>query len=81
MGEAGIPIEMTGMCTGVISCIGFIPQILVSPIAGSWIDAATSAGNINAGFNKIFILLGVASALGIVACLLIHKKHTKNQTG
>ena len=52
MGEAGIPIEMTGMCTGVISCIGFIPQILVSPIAGSWIDAATAAGNINAGLTK-----------------------------
>lgn len=80
MGEAGIPIEMTGMCTGVISCIGFIPQILVSPIAGSWIDTATAAGNINAGFNKIFILLGAASALGIVACLLIHKEYAKNQT-
>lgn len=82
MGEAGIPLEMTGICTGVISCIGFIPEIVVSPIAGSWIDRAAASGNLQSGFNKIFVLITVAGLLGIFASFLVDKefKKSKNQS-
>ncbi len=77
MGEAGIPLEMTGICTGVISCIGFIPEIIVSPVAGSWIDAAAAAGNLQIGFNKIFILIAIAGVLGILASFLVDREWKK----
>lgn len=74
MGQAGIPIGMTGVATGIISFIAFIPDFLYGPICGKWLDDAAAAGNIAAGFDKIFILLIVFSALGILSAMLLTKR-------
>ena len=71
MGQAGIPLKMTAIATGVISFIAFIPDFIVPTICGIWLDAAIEAGNIASGFNKIFILLIVFSAVGIVGAALL----------
>lgn len=74
MDQAGIPLGMTGMATGIISFIAFIPDVLYGPICGKWLDDAKAAGNIAAGFNKIFILLIVTSTLGILSAMLLTKR-------
>lgn len=77
MGQAGIPIDMTASATGIISFIVFMPDFIIPTIAGSWLDAAEAAGNVEAGFNKIFILVIIFAAVGVAASLLM-MKHTKN---
>lgn len=74
MGQAGIPVKMTALATGFISFIAFLPDMIVTPICGMWLDAATAAGNVAAGFNKIFILLIVFSAIGLLGAFALMRR-------
>ena len=74
MDQAGIPLNMTALATGIISFIIFIPDFLIGPIFGKWLDDAAAAGNIATGFNRIFIFLIVASIIGIVSAYLLLKR-------
>lgn len=74
MGQAGIPIKMTAVATGVVSFIAFIPDFIVPTVAGVWLDEATKGGNVAAGFHKIFILLFVFSAAGLVISVILTKQ-------
>lgn len=80
MDQAGIPVGMTGMATGIISFIAFIPDALYGPICGKWLDDAMLAGDVASGFNKIFILLIVCGVLGILSSMLLIKR-TKELNG
>lgn len=77
MDQAGVPLGMTAIATGIISFIAFIPDFLVGPVCGKWLDDAAAAGNVAAGFDKIFILLIVSSAIGIVSAILLTKRTKK----
>ena len=74
MGQAGIPMKMTAVATGVVSFIAFIPDFVIPPIAGAWLDKATAAGNVEAGFNKIFILLFAFSAAGLIMSVILTRQ-------
>lgn len=74
MEQAGIPAKMTPLATGFMSLICFCPgDVLLHPLCGIWIDNAIAAGNVAAGFNRIFILLIAFSVLGIVAAIMLVK--------
>lgn len=74
MEQAGIPAKMTAIATGIISFIAFIPDFIVAPICGKWIDKATEAGNVAAGFDKIFILMIGFAIVGIISGFLLVKR-------
>lgn len=74
MDQAGIPVKMTPMATGIISFIAFIPDFVVAPICGAWLDAASAAGNAAAGFTKIFIMIMSFAVLGIIFSFLLMKR-------
>lgn len=74
MGQAGIPMKMTAVATGVVSFIAFIPDFVVPTVAGVWLDEATAAGNVAAGFNKIFLLLFLFSAAGLVMSVILTRQ-------
>jgi predicted MFS family arabinose efflux permease len=74
MGQAGIPVKMTALATGIISFIIFMPDMIVTPICGIWLDSAAAAGNIAVGFNKIFILLIVFSIIGMIGSVILTKR-------
>lgn len=77
MEQAGIPANMTAFATGIISFIAFIPDFIVPMICGTWITNAQEAGNVAAGFNKIFIMLIVFSVVGIFSALCLTKQAKK----
>ncbi|NLN97282.1 MAG: MFS transporter [Eubacteriaceae bacterium] len=81
MDQAGIPLGMTALATGVISFIIFVPDFLIGPIFGKWLDDAAAAGNIANGFNRIFIFLIVASIVGVISAYLLLRrtKELENQ--
>lgn len=74
MEQAGIPAKMTAIATGIISFIAFIPDFVVAPICGKWIDKATEAGNVAAGFDKIFILMIGFAIVGIISGFLLVRR-------
>ncbi|MBR0406345.1 MAG: MFS transporter [Eggerthellaceae bacterium] len=77
MDQAGIPNGMTALATGLISFIAFIPDFIVPTISGIWIDEATLAGTPEIGFYKIFIMLAVFAAVGIVFSFLLYRRTKK----
>ena len=74
MGQAGVPVEMTGTATGIISFIAFIPDFVVPTLCGHWLDQAEAAGNVAVGFNKIFMLIIGFSIAGIIGGFALIKQ-------
>ena len=69
MGEAGVPVAMTGTATGIISVIGYLPDAYENTILGSFLDKYEAGG-----FTYVFGTVVLFAALGIVMCLIIRAK-------
>jgi predicted MFS family arabinose efflux permease len=77
MEQAGIPVYMTPLATGIISFIAFMPDFALPPIFGAILDNAAAAGNIAGGFNKIFIIIIAFAVMGIVGSILLTRRTQK----
>ena len=77
LGDAGIPVESTGMATGIISFIGLSPDMFVPIVISRFITYGESIGNINVGFDYMLIWLVVWSVLGIVSGFILKKRKEK----
>lgn len=74
MGDAGVPLHMTGIATGVISLIGLTPDIFVAPVISRFITWGENSGNLEAGFNLMLVWLFVWSMLGVGASFILKLK-------
>jgi hypothetical protein len=70
--ETRTPRHITGAAVGMISLVGYTPEIFFAPIAGRILDATPGAG----GHLNLFSLLAAITACGVVvvAWLLWLKK-------
>lgn len=59
--ETHTPPRVTGAAVGLVSVVGFTPEIFIAPIAGRILDATPGVG----GFQHLFILLAGISAAGL----------------
>jgi len=66
MQEGKIPLAITGTAIGLISVIGYTPDIFMGPVMGYFLD--TSPGEL--GHQHLFGFLAVFSALGLVATIV-----------
>tara|TARA_R100000900_G_scaffold146533_2_gene137479 strand:+ start:10722 stop:11909 length:1188 start_codon:yes stop_codon:yes gene_type:complete len=66
MGEARIPLAYTGSAVGLVSFIGFTPDIFMGPLMGYLIDSSPGA----AGHQHVFSVIFVFALLGFVASYL-----------
>lgn len=66
MGEAGVPVEISGSTIGVAAVIGFSPDVFQFALFGHWMD---SYGN--GAYNLMFIYQAVILGIGILAALII----------
>ena len=62
----------TGAAVGVVSVIGYTPDIFFAPVAGRILDAGTAAQ----GFNNYFLFLTTLSLAGL-ACSLVLSRHRR----
>lgn len=74
MGEAGVPLAMTGTATGIISVIGYLPDTFMNLIIGGKLDAHPGA----AGYKYIFVYIIVFATLGILVAAVINRVGRKN---
>ena len=72
--EGQIPMSITGTTVGLVSVIGFLPDIYVAALAGYLIDRTPGLG----GFQDLFVVLLVFSIIGAGATMMF--RMTANKT-
>ncbi len=63
MDEAGIPWALTGSAVGVISFVGFTPDVFMGPLSGFLLDRAPGA----AGHQHLFTVVAAFALVGLLA--------------
>ena len=68
--QGGVPVAVTGTATGIISIIGFTPDIFLPTLAGVILDANPGAG----GYQLYFLLIAALSLIGLIAAFIVYRK-------
>lgn len=68
--ENRVPHHLTGAAVGLISVIGFTPDIFFQPIAGRLLDATPGIG----GHQHYFILLAGIAIIGFITAMLLARR-------
>lgn len=75
MGEAGIPMALTGTATGIISVLGYLPDAYLNVVLGGFMDRHPGA----AGFQYVFGSIILHAVIGIVLALIIMRTGKKKE--
>ena len=67
MGEANIPWAVTGSAVGVISLVGFTPDVFWGPLSGILLDRSPGA----VGHQHLFAVVAGFALVGFIASLLV----------
>lgn len=57
--DAGIDVNLTGRVSGIISTFGYLPDVFMFTMVGSWLDSYPG----RAGYNRVFIYAAIMGAL------------------
>jgi nitrate/nitrite transporter NarK len=68
--ESAVPTRLTGAAVGLVSLVGYTPDIFFAAIAGRLLDAAPGA----AGHQHYFILLALIAIIGVIAAGLLLRR-------
>ena len=63
-------LAVTGTATGVISVIGYTPDIFMPTLGGMILDANPGAG----GYQNLFLFVTALSFLGLIAAFVVYRK-------
>ncbi|MEO1263540.1 MAG: MFS transporter [Bacteroidota bacterium] len=77
--EGHIPLALTGTAVGLVSLVGYTPDIFVGPITGYLLDSSPG----EPGHQHVFIMLAIFSAVGFIASVAFQryaKKKAKEAT-
>ena len=81
MEKGNIPIALTGTAVGLISLIGYTPDIFAGPAMGYLLDSAPGI----VGHQNVFWMLSVSSLIGGIAAWIFYRmyapKHSDNNQG
>ena len=75
MEETRIPTPSTGTTVGIVSFIGFTPEIFFAPITGRILDATPGIG----GLQNYFVLLAAVASLGLGIAVLLALQNTRRR--
>ena len=70
LSETKMPMAHTGFLVGLISVIGFAPDIFFAPIAGRILDSFEG----NTGHSFYFHFLGIISLIGFLASIVLNRQ-------
>ena len=65
MEEGKIPLVVTGTAVGLISLIGYTPDIFAGPAMGYLLDASPG----ETGHQHVFLMLGIFALIGLLAAI------------
>ena len=67
--EAKVPLAFTGTAVGIVSVVGYTPDIFMGPTMGYLLDRSPGA----VGHQHVFMVLGGFALLGLLATLFFRK--------
>lgn len=71
--ESNIPASLTGSAAGMVSFVGFTPDIFW-PLLGGWlVTSARESGDVLRGYEQLWLLLCVISCIGLMAATLLRR--------
>lgn len=73
MPEGKIPLAVTGTAIGIISVVGYTPDIFVGPIMGYLLDNSPD----ETGHQHVFMMLAIFAVIGLIASWKFYKITTK----
>ena len=73
MKEGKVPLALTGSAVGLVSLIGYTPDVFMGPLMGYLLDASPGA----AGHQHVFLVVSGFAVLGIVASSLFTRCATR----
>ena len=73
MEDGGIPMEVSGTAIGLISTIGYLPEVFCPFVAGVVLDTFSESG-----YKYYFLAMGVIMLIGIVG-IMIWNRSVKGQ--
>ena len=73
--EAQIPVSVTGTAIGIVSMVGFLPDVFFGPVMGYLLDASPGA----AGHNDVFAMVSMFAIVGVIVTLL-YMRTVRSQT-
>ena len=69
LAEGGVPLAFTGSAVGVVSLIGFTPDVFMGPLMGVLLDNSPGA----LGHQHVFTSVAVFGVLGLVATIAFRR--------
>jgi MFS family permease len=73
MQEGRIPLVLTGTAVGMMSLVGFTPDIFADLLSGYLLDNAPG----QTGHQYVFMMLAVFSFIGLIASFVFYRLNTK----
>ncbi len=73
--EGGVPLAVTGTAAGIVSTVGFTPDIFMPLLGGVLLDAYPGAE----GYRYFFLTTSAICGLGFVSCLTIYFRFVKKR--
>lgn len=73
--EGGIPLRVTGTAAGIVSVIGFLPDIYMPYVGGVIFDAYPGA----LGYRYLFFIVSATCVIGAIAAYFILKRTEKRK--
>ena len=67
--DSDIPSSITGAAVGIISFIGYLPDIFIGPLFGFLLDL----NDVTISFQIFFIFLALISLLGLIITMYLKK--------
>jgi MFS family permease len=68
-GEAAVPAHVTGTAVGVVSFVGFTPDIFMGPLMGYLLDNSPGA----AGHQHVFMVVALFAVFGLIATVVFKR--------
>lgn len=65
--DAGIPVSRTGRVSGIVSSLGYLPDVFMYTMIGSWLD--NNEGK--AGFDLMFMYAIAMAVACVIACIIL----------
>lgn len=73
--QAKIPMKITGTAVGIISLVGFFPEVFMNSISGYLLDAHPGYD----GYHYLFIIMLVFAVAGFAASILLQRNIKGNE--
>lgn len=74
LSEGRIPLEKSGVAIGIVSTLGYLPEVLCPLAAGKTLDAFEGVK----GYHIYFIGMAVVATIGAIFCFIWIKKYGNN---